>query len=86
MSKVIIDVRQPEEFATDHAVGAINIPLDLITSGGGKLDSLPKDAEIIVYCNSGNRSGLAKKVLDHQGFKNVTNGINIAYVAQNYSA
>ncbi len=43
----IIDVRPPEEFASGHIAGAVNIPLKELAS---KLRSLPKSREIVAYC------------------------------------
>jgi rhodanese-related sulfurtransferase len=76
MEKIIIDVREPYEFATGHVRGAINIPPDKLMRGAKKLDDVSKDAEIIVYCRTGSRSHVAKIILERLGFTNVTNGIN----------
>lgn len=67
----IIDVRTPGEFASGHVKGSINIPLDSISS---QTDKLKKYNQIIVCCRSGNRSGMAKRMLSAKGFKNVVNG------------
>lgn len=75
MEYTIIDVREPDEFAAAHVDRAINIPLSNIDEAS-KLSNLPKDATIIVYCNSGNRSGVALTILNKLGYRNVTNGIN----------
>lgn len=76
MSKqVIIDVREPAEFATSHVAGAINIPLGEITSDNSLVD-IDKHDKIIVYCRSGGRSGMATALLKAKGFEDVTNGIN----------
>ncbi len=42
MDRVIIDVREPEEYATDHVEGAINIPPSEIMTGSHKLDDIPR--------------------------------------------
>lgn len=44
---VVVDVRPPEEYAAGHIKGALSIPLDELTS---RLDEVPADAEIVVYC------------------------------------
>lgn len=80
----VIDVREPEEFASGHVRGAINIPLQQLMNGYGKLNSMSKDANLIVYCRTGSRSNMAKMILDRQGFKNVTNGINKQQVEIRY--
>ena len=67
---VILDVRTPEEFSTGHIKGAVNLPNETI----GKDDpaSLPdKDAVILVYCRSGNRSKQAASKLSALGYTDV---------------
>ncbi len=69
---VWIDVRTIEEFGTDHIDGDANIPLAELTAT--KLASqYGKDAELMLYCRSGNRAGQAKALLDAAGFTSVTN-------------
>jgi rhodanese-related sulfurtransferase len=67
---LILDVRTPAEFAEGHLPGAINIPHDELT---GRLDELgvERDAEVVVYCRTGRRAGLAESVLVETGFSNV---------------
>jgi len=76
MSKVVIDVREPIEFASGHAEGAINIPVGSIEDGVSALTNIDRDAEVIVYCRSGGRAENAKAQLESLGYENVTNGIN----------
>jgi len=80
MSRVIIDVRKPEEYAAGHVSGALNIPPEQLLASAKLLDSVPKNAEIILYCRSGNRSAVAKNILNQLGFSNITNGINKEWV------
>ena len=68
---MLVDVRSPGEFSTGSAKGAVNIPLDRV---GNSLDKFKNKSHIIVFCRSGNRSGQAKTILEHNGFTNVTNG------------
>lgn len=68
---LVIDVRTPQEFAEGHYPKALNIPVDQIAKRSKELGS--KDREIILYCRSGNRSGMAKQILESQGFKKVYN-------------
>lgn len=68
----VIDVRTPAEFAAGHLDGALNIEYQYIggqigMSGAGKKD------EIILYCHSGRRAGIAQKTLTDLGFKKVQN-------------
>jgi len=68
----IIDVRSPGEFASGHYPGARNIPVDQLSSRLKELGK--KENSIIVYCASGGRSSMAKRILDSAGFSDVTNG------------
>lgn len=61
----LVDVRTPEEFATGYIDGAVNIPLDSISS---RLDEFPTDIPVIVYCRSGNRSAEASQILANAGY------------------
>ena len=81
---MIVDVREADEFASKHVNGAINVPLSLIISGQGLVDGVSKDDHIIVYCNSGNRSGVARQMLEAKGYTNVINGINQQTVENHY--
>ena len=65
---VLVDVRTPEEYAAGHIPGAVNIPYDTIA---GNPPAKDKNALVIVYCRSGNRSSIAKRTLDAQGFTRV---------------
>lgn len=65
---ILIDVRSNAEYNLDHLEGAINIPYDVI---GNNLDEIDKDKEIIVYCQSGNRSSKAANTLIEAGYKKV---------------
>ncbi|MCB2176982.1 MAG: rhodanese-like domain-containing protein [Actinomycetales bacterium] len=64
---VILDVRTPEEFATGHLPGAINIDVE---SGSftDQVASLDKTATYAVYCRSGNRSAVAMDQMAGEGF------------------
>ncbi len=74
--RVIVDVREPEEYAGGHAVGAINVPLNQLLGSSMQLANIPKDTELILYCRSGNRSAVAKNILAQQGFTKIINSIN----------
>ncbi len=86
MDRVIIDVREPEEYSVDHVEGAINIPPSEIMAGSRKLDGLPKDTELILYCVSGSRSNVSANILRSQGFTNIVNGINKQQVKAKYAS
>ena len=70
---VLIDVRTKEEFKNGHLEKAINIPYTEIEE---QIKSITKDnhKNIVVYCRSGRRSGIAQKTLIQMGYKNVVNG------------
>lgn len=77
MTRLIIDVREPSEFASGHVEDAINIPPSVMMAGlPSELTNTPKDTEIILYCFSGSRSNASMHFLRHYGFTNLTNGIN----------
>ena len=61
---LIIDVRTKEEFKEGHVKQAVNIPLQNLEK---QYQHIPKDKEIIVYCQTGNRSGVAAEYLRKQG-------------------
>lgn len=83
---MIIDVREPEEFAHDHVEGAINIPPAQIMQGAKQLADIPQDTELVLYCTTGSRSNVSKNILSSMGFSNVINGINKDHVKAKYSS
>jgi len=68
----IIDVRMPQEFASQHVPGAINVPLDQLPQQIDEIKSLRRP--IVAYCRSGNRSGIAVTILTQHGINEVING------------
>lgn len=64
---LVIDVRSHEEHRLACIDGSLNIPLDELERRSGELDA---GAEIIVYCQSGQRSRQAVSILRERGFKN----------------
>ena len=53
---VVIDVRQPDEWASGHVAGATHIPVDDVLA---RIDELPTDKDLLFICAMGVRSGLA---------------------------
>ena len=68
----LVDVRTPEEFKEGHYPNATNIPLDVVQQNIQKFREMPKP--IIVYCRSGNRSGMAVTILKQAGINEAING------------
>ena len=68
----LVDVRQPEEKA-EYNIGGIALPLGNIQNM--QIDDIEglKNDEVILYCRSGNRSGIAATILDQMGFSNTKN-------------
>lgn len=70
---LLMDVRSPEEFASGYVEGAINIPLHILPLRFQEI--APNTArQIVVYCRSGARSGMAQQFLNERGYANVING------------
>ena len=67
---VLVDVREPWEFALAKLDGSVLIPLGTLPQS---LDKLDRQAEIIAYCHHGMRSADATGFLLQQGFLNVKN-------------
>lgn len=84
MGRFIIDVREPEEYATGHVKNALNIPPSELVSGTSKLSAIPKDSEVILYCKTGSRSNVSKNILQTMGYTNVVNGINKDFTQAKY--
>lgn len=66
----IIDVRTPSEFSGGNIPGSINIDYNA-SDFSVKMSELNKQAETLIYCHSGGRSGKASKILKELGFKEV---------------
>ncbi len=66
----LLDVRTREEFAMGAIPGAVNIPLDELRA---RLDEIPVDKPVLIYCAVGLRGYLAMKVLAASGFADVRN-------------
>ncbi len=62
---ILVDVRDPKEFEAGHIDGALNVPLPQIRA---RLNELPRDREIWLYCGVGQRSYYASRILLQHGF------------------
>jgi len=71
---LLVDVRDPDEFAEGHVPGAINLPLIQVRH---RLGELPRDREIWLYCGVGQRAYYATRALHQNGFrvKNLPGGV-----------
>lgn len=67
---VVLDVRNPNEYEAGHLEGARNIPLGHLPE---RLEELPREGTILVYCQSGGRSSIATSLLLKAGFASVVN-------------
>lgn len=66
---VVVDCREPNEFALGHIPGALFIPRGVLEQNIER--AVPRDRKVIVYCASGNRSALAADVLLQMGYADV---------------
>jgi rhodanese-related sulfurtransferase len=67
----LLDVRTPQEFASGHIPGAVNIPVDDLRT---RLGELPCDRKIAAYCQVGQRGYLATRILLQAGLSAVNVG------------
>jgi len=65
---LLVDVRAPSEWEQDRIDAAVNIPLSRLSE---RLESLPRDRQIVVHCASGYRSAIAAGMLERAGFADV---------------
>jgi hydroxyacylglutathione hydrolase len=63
-----VDVRAPKEREQKYIVGSLSIPLNHLVE---KLQDLPKDRALLVYCAGGYRSSIAASLLQSHGFERV---------------
>jgi phage shock protein E len=78
---VVLDVREPEEFAAGRIAGSVNLPLGQLA---GQLEQIPQP--VVLVCASGGRSSTAAEYLGLVGKTEVGNlmGGLAAYVRQGY--
>jgi rhodanese-related sulfurtransferase len=69
---LVIDVREPAEYAQGHVLGAKNVPLNELGARARDFEKY-KARPVILVCASGNRSGAALATLKNRGFTNVAN-------------
>jgi len=78
---VLLDVRTAAEHAAGHIPGSLHIPMDELRD---RLHELPRDREIWVYCQVGQRAYYAARVLAQKGFsaKNLSGGYRTYTIAK----
>jgi rhodanese-related sulfurtransferase len=72
---ILLDVREPHEFAARRAVGATHMPMSTL---GPRIAELPRDRPLFVICHSGQRSSMVTGYLLANGWtdvRNVTGGM-----------
>jgi rhodanese-related sulfurtransferase len=81
---LLLDVRTPQENAAQAIEGSYLLPLQEL---GYRIDELPKNKEIVVYCRVGNRSAYACSYLSRMGYKvkNLEGGIMTWNMFENVS-
>ncbi|MCK6391491.1 MAG: rhodanese-like domain-containing protein, partial [Azonexus sp.] len=82
---LVLDVREPDEFAAGHIPDAINIPVAKLAERIQELDKF-RSRPLVVCCLSGMRAGRACSELKKQGFEqlnNLSGGID-AWIGANY--
>jgi hydroxyacylglutathione hydrolase len=67
---VVLDVRQPQEWADGHIEGAIHITGAELPQRVGEV---PKDRQVAVICGSGYRSSVSSSLLAHHGHERIAN-------------
>jgi len=67
---LLLDVREPNEYAFAHIQGSVHIPLRQLPERAGELD---KEQETVVLCHHGMRSQQACLFLEHSGFNRLYN-------------
>ncbi len=70
---LLLDVREPDEWAVGHAAGATHMPLGVLDP-----DRVPRDRIVVAVCRSGGRSGKAATALADAGIdvRNMAGGMN----------
>ncbi|MGY8822956.1 MAG: rhodanese-like domain-containing protein [Candidatus Latescibacterota bacterium] len=74
-----------DEYNSGHVDGAAHIPYEII---GDKIAALSQDKsrDIVLYCRSGRRSGIAQKTLQDMGYTRVVNAGGLMIIAKNWAS
>lgn len=68
---LVLDVREPAEFAVSHLAGSRSLPM--AQAGPAALADTPREQPIVVYCSVGLRSAMVARALQRGGFTQVQN-------------
>ncbi len=68
---ILLDVREQDEYDSSHIPGAILLPVGTIDENTAAAVIPEKDAAVLVYCRSGNRSKTAAEALAVLGYTNI---------------
>ena len=68
---IVLDVREQDEYDIGHITGAVLLPVGTITEDTAAEVIPEKDATVLVYCRSGNRSKTAAATLSELGYTNI---------------
>lgn len=68
---IILDVREQDKYDSGHIPGAVLLPVGAIDEDTAAAVIPAKDATVLVYCRSGNRSKTASSALAELGYTNV---------------
>jgi phage shock protein E len=77
---LIVDVRSPEEYNAAHVDGAVNWPLDRLANILAEKGP-EQNRDIVLYCASGGRAGVAQTLFQRAGYDRVKNVGGIASLA-----
>lgn len=67
---LMVDVRSPGEFSSEHVGGAVNVPLDSLEAGISSV-APDKNHPVLVHCLSGTRSAIAVRTLRKLGYTRI---------------
>src|ERR1035437_2734206 len=65
---LLLDIRNPREWATKHIDGSVNVPLNHLQE---RIAEIPRDRRIAVHCAGGYRSSIAASILHQHGITNL---------------
>jgi NADPH-dependent 2,4-dienoyl-CoA reductase/sulfur reductase-like enzyme/peroxiredoxin family protein/rhodanese-related sulfurtransferase/TusA-related sulfurtransferase len=84
-NQLLLDVRTAEEVQTGTLPGAVHIPVDELRE---RLGELPKEKEILAFCQVGLRGYVACRILNHHGFtcRNLTGGYKTYQMAMGFAS